>query len=505
MFLERFPLVNNRTLLPVNEINVILYSHLLYRESPDELELFWKNYPYFNPNIIDNLEHKYHFLELTRLKTGHTHFKKKLNNYLNVKFNPSNFYQPLQNNLLRFSVLAMESSIILQNILKRADLPPFVESVLAESEKVADTNDILELITIYQEFHDLKTRYEILRKVALSFLLCRVKNCLSFQKSSKYHTYLDRIFKSQLKLDDPKNNGDVFQVYYWLNPHDHICALYDENEAHTQYAMDIKEREKKGKTIYPVQSESMIPLRTRENNLIFRYISRIKNFSRLKEDYSSVIEKIVRKNLLYPEEITDIYGLTFVVPGEKELYGIQEEIGNFLGGTNTRKDEKKIQKAPISESLSLNSGEYFRIWKAIYDVTLPHERLEVIMRQITQNKSDLAIMNQTLNLLQKNHTPDQDIQFLHKHLKKKDQELENLQRIRLIYENRPFDLQVEIQIQDLQSYLLSKTFGSAAEHAALKRSQVLQSSLYKLFPKKVYEPFLLKLKEQFLAKYIERQ
>lgn len=504
MFLEKFPLANNRTLVPVNEINIILYSHLLYQNEPEDVALFWKNYSYFDPNIIENREHKFHFIELTKLRIDSKHFKKKLNTYLNVKFNPVNFYQLLEKNLSKFSQLSGESSIILQNILKRACLPTFVESVLAETGQVAETNDIIELVQIYKDSSDLRTKYEVLRKTSMSFLLGRVKNCLSFQKSPKYYKYLDRLFKSQLQLDNSRNIQESFPIYYWLNQDDQIVFYDTEKDAQAAYENDNRERDKKGKNIHPIQSEVITPITSLSGTSILRYISRIKNFNGIKEDYASIIEKTVRKNLLYPNEITDIYGITFVVNGEKEILNLKAELEDSLGGTNTRKDEKKIRKAPISEYISQNSGEYFKIWKAIYDITLPHERLEIIMGQINNIKEDTSVLQQVLTKINHQEDTQKSMDFVQMHIQKKERELDHLKRIKSIYDSKSFDLQVEIQIQDLQSYLLSKCFGSSTEHAALKREQVLRSTLYKLFPKQIYEPFLMKLREKFLSKYIQR-
>ncbi|MBP7462183.1 MAG: hypothetical protein KBA26_12915 [Candidatus Delongbacteria bacterium] len=504
MFLEKFPLTNHRTLVPVNEINIILYSHLLYQNEPDDVAMFWKDYSYFDPTIVENRDRKFHFIELTKLRLDSKHFRKKLNTYLNVKFNPVNFYQPLEMNLIKFSLLAAESSIILQSILQRAALPAFVESVLAESEQVAETNDIIELIQIYKNSTDLRTRYEVLRKTSLGFLLGRVKNCLSFQKAPKYHKYLDRLFKSQLQLDNTRHIQDSFTLYYWLNPDDQIVFYDNETDAQTAYENDKRERDKKGKMIHPIQHETITPVVSLNGNIILRYISRIKNFNGQKDDYTSIIEKIVRKNLLYPNEITDIYGITFVVRGEKEILSLKTELEDSLGGTNTRKDEKKIQKAPISEYISQNSGEYFKIWKAIYDITLPHERLEIIMGQINNIKEDIQVLQQVIRNTPPQGETQKSLEFVQTYIQKKERELDHLKRIKMMYDNKSFDLQVEIQIQDLQSYLLSRCFGSSTEHAALKREQVLRSSLYKLYPKQIYEPFLMKLREKFLAKYIQR-
>ena len=497
MILERFPINDNKISIPVNDINVIMYCALLYKEIPDDIEIFRKNYPYFDPSIIDSKENKYHFLELTKKDISKEEFLNKINLYLNVKFNPIYLYKSLDENLKKFQQLANCASYVLHNILKRAELPSFVESVLEESQLIKNTNNIIELIKIYKEAPDEKTKYEITRKIGLTFLLSRIKNTLKFQKSKKFLEYITNLFQTQLQI---RNVGKTTITYYWMDANDKLAHYDNKDEALTKYSKDVKEREHKGKIIYPMQKEEFNLLLTKDNNAILKFITRAKNLNNTTktEDYTSVVEKIVRKNIAFPADIFDLYGVTFVVLNENELLNLMGEIETFLGGTNTRKEEKRIQKAPISEFYSSNNGEYFKIWKAIYDITFPHERLEVIEKQIKQHKKDIKIIEKTLRELE----DKKRFSFLDKHLEEKYKNLNKLKSIKEKYLNKPFDLQVEIQIQDINSYLLSKCKGSITDHDTLKKHQVLSSSLYKLFPKEIYEKYLLKVKEQFLAKYI---
>ncbi|HPO06010.1 MAG TPA: hypothetical protein PLQ36_02795, partial [Candidatus Gracilibacteria bacterium] len=70
--------------------------------------------------------------------------------------------------------------------------------------------------------------------------------------------------------------------------------------------------------------------------------------------------------------------------------------------------------------------------------------------------------------------------------------------IQLLKDN-PHDYVVEIQIQDLASYLQGITKGSPADHSALKMNQVRKNSFYKFFPAEIYEEDLQNLKKQILT------
>jgi len=62
----------------------------------------------------------------------------------------------------------------------------------------------------------------------------------------------------------------------------------------------------------------------------------------------------------------------------------------------------------------------------------------------------------------------------------------------------PQDFIIEVQLQDLKSYLLSVAKGSPTEHALLKMRQIRSNSFYKFFPQEIYEPDILDLKLEIL-------
>ena len=56
--------------------------------------------------------------------------------------------------------------------------------------------------------------------------------------------------------------------------------------------------------------------------------------------YVSYIEKMIRKNLEFPNQVHDTIGVKIVVEREDQIQGIIRDLESFLGGSSTRKMEK---------------------------------------------------------------------------------------------------------------------------------------------------------------------
>jgi hypothetical protein len=196
-------------------------------------------------------------------------------------------------------------------------------------------------------------------------------------------------------------------------------------------------------------------MRTKLNETVLAIESRNKLRKDTQEYYTSMIEKILRKNLEFPSQVHDLIGLRIVVPYSQDIPSIISHMESFLGGSSARKKEKNtihlFGQKKISE---ITSGEYF-VWKAIYDIAIPDKRiweLEKIREKI------------------------------------KDKELNKYIQERIKhYLKHPFNAVCELQIQDFDSYLLGMAYGSATDHNKLKENQVKASSFYKLFPKEIYK------------------
>jgi hypothetical protein len=466
----------------------------LYNPEPNDLESFRMNYPYFNPDIITdkNSKYRYQFIFLTEVNMEENGFIEMVNQYLNAKFNPVTHYKILEQNLEKFTRLAAESSTILNNILKRADFPEGIETLFRETHVVSETNDIRDMICLFNKQDSLKIKYEILRKIGLTVLLNRVKNTQTFQKALNYNKYINRLFLEKLNLKQQRHVvGDFLKIYFWMNDNDNLVYSYNENKAIELHQADSMDRFNSGKTLNDLQTEIMFPQMTKAGNKVLKYVSRIKNKHQDKEDYTSVIEKIVRKNIRFPSEITDIHGVTFVVDSEQDTISLIAEIEDFLGGTNTRKNEKIIEKTRDS-GIIYDNKENFKIWKTIYDITFPHEMLDAVNYGILQIKNDITVLENIISSLSDLSGRDNQLSEINRHLSLKKKEAEKLHRLKGAYENKPFDIYLEIQIQELKSYLLSKCYGSEIEHRLHKSRQVMSSTFYKLFPRKIYEPILLK-------------
>ncbi len=64
--------------------------------------------------------------------------------------------------------------------------------------------------------------------------------------------------------------------------------------------------------------------------------------------------------------------------------------------------------------------------------------------------------------------------------------------------NHPRDFVIEVQLQDMTSYLLSIAKGSPTEHSWLKMNQIRSNSFYKFFPKEIFQTELNRVKIKLL-------
>jgi len=176
---------------------------------------------------------------------------------------------------------------------------------------------------------------------------------------------------------------------------------------------------------------------------------------------------MIRKNLEFPNQIRDVIGVKAIVPNEDSVGNVINDLVRFLGGSSTRKREKNTYVTFGKKPLSPSSGKQYSVWKAVYDITLPHPSIAQVKRIISMAPLKSAA---------------------HAELKK---------RLRY-FKDRPLDYVIEVQIQDGTSYLLSLAKGSTTDHSHLKRNQIRSNSFYKLFPKVIYQSHILDLKKQIL-------
>jgi hypothetical protein len=220
--------------------------------------------------------------------------------------------------------------------------------------------------------------------------------------------------------------------------------------------------------VYDMQVFKTTPFLTKQNNKILHFEIRNKFKIGGEIKLTSVVEKMIRKNLEFPNQVHDIIGLKIIVPDINDIAKVIDELEIFLGGSSTRKREKNIVDKTGKRKLSEQStGEYF-VWKAIYDVALSHPSIKKV--------------RETIKFVDKNTTA---YKMLNDRIK--------------FFKNNPRDFVVEVQIQDLKSYILSETTGSIPQHAMLKMAQIKENSFYKFFPIEIYKTDLWKLKEKILC------
>jgi hypothetical protein len=184
--------------------------------------------------------------------------------------------------------------------------------------------------------------------------------------------------------------------------------------------------------------------------------------------YTSYVEKMFRKNLEFPSQVCDTIGVKIVVKREADIPKVLGELESFLGGSLSRKREKDVYAAfKRSRRGKRVSTEYY-VWKAVYDIPLPHPSITTVKRIIRLTKGNKGVQ-------------------------------EELKRTLAYYLNNPLDFVIEVQLQDIHSYLMSMARGSPTAHARLKTKQIRSNSFYKLFPKEIYDGELGELKRRLLA------
>jgi len=158
-----------------------------------------------------------------------------------------------------------------------------------------------------------------------------------------------------------------------------------------------------------------------------------------------------------------------VVDREERIPSIIRDLESFLGGSSTRKMEKnsyhRFGKRMLSE---YSSPEYF-VWKAIYDITLPHPSSSQIRKMLKLTRGNRSAQKELRDRLK-------------------------------YFVDHPSDFVIEVQLQDIKSYLQSIARGSPSAHTWLKMNQIRSNSFYKFFPQEIYEQAVQCLKYDLLSR-----
>lgn len=457
-------LKNNPSLSP-EQIGVFLTADVLYRTLPSDLQAFRESYAHFDPKVSQNGPEKLIFLKIAASREPANVIKGRLNSYLNIKFNDTAHFRSYEENMRTFSWYSAHVSGIIEDILGMAAFPKEITECIKEDARVRDCKDILGMLSLYRAAEEPRLRFEILRKLGLIVLLSRTRRSVFVQAVDTRMVDVWKAFRKRLGRDGKL----CLNYYFWLDSHNKVRFCKEKHEAERLHLQDSESRRCIALRTFPLQRFVCRPFRTPGGHEIMKMEIRNKLNHAEKPYYTSFIEKMLRKNLEFPSSVRDIVGIKIVVGTEDEIPDVIDDIETFLGGSSTRKKEKnsyhKFGRRPLSV---FSSPDYF-VWKAIYDITLPHPSIQQVERLLALAK-------------------DSELQL-------------ELKKMQNNYIENPRDFLIEVQLQDIKSYLQSMASGSPTSHALLKRNQVRSNSFYKFFPKEIYEPVIRKLKQGILCGY----
>ncbi len=455
--------------LTQDELAVVLTADLMYKDLPEDLPEFRKKYAHMDPSVLDGSHEGITFLRIAEDKRPARVIKDRLNAYLNVKFHDITNSKGYEENAFLFRERSEIASEVIEEILLRADFPLEIAAVLREKEEVKTCFDFYEMLRLFRSATTNRLHYEILRKIGLIVLSARIDRTVEMEDLEKRKKEVWKAFDRGLRSSKKGKK----EYYLWLNARHKVEFTTDVKRARSTYDKELAIRKRQACKIYPLQRFVCHPFKTHSGNQILHMEIRNKFESRGRFSYTSYVEKMGRKNLEFPNQVHDTIGVKIVVEKEDQIPSIIRELESFLGGSSTRKMEKnsyhRFGRRRLSE---YSSPEYF-VWKAIYDITLPH-----------------ASISQVKKMLQ---------------LTKGNREAQRELRNRLAYfVNHPSDFVIEVQLQDIKSYLLSIAKGSSTAHASLKMNQIRSNSFYKFFPGEIYEREVAELKLKLLGQGSKR-
>ncbi len=449
-----------------DEIGCLLLIDYFYDNEPKKLDYFRSLYPHFDPAIITSDEPDgIMFLKIAKSNEPESVIKHRLNSYFNVKSNFIDYYNTYEENKRRFSKASYFISKLIDDFLERSGLPESLKETLRENEKVRKCYDLTDMLKLYKKTRSQRTRFEIMRKIGLIVLTKRIRRNYFIDDMDFAMEKLKRVFKKG--LGTTKNESKTY--YFWPDENDKVDFDGKKEEAIIRYEKAIKKRKSLAKNIYPLQKINCSPTNTKYGKFILHSEFRNKLRKNGQLEYTSIVEKMLRKNLTFPSQVRDVLGVRLVVENEDIIPLLIHDIENFLGGSSARNLEKTGLNMFGKKKLSNYSSEDFYVWKAVYDITLPHPTSRLLEKMLSLTKEN----DEVKKLLR------EQLEYLKKH---------------------PKDFIVEVQIQDMQSYLQGICRGTNSYHDYMKRRQIRDNSFYKMFPKEIYEDELNKLKKNIIKK-----
>jgi hypothetical protein len=462
-------LLKKNPLLRPEDIGVILTLESLYRSAPEDLSKFRELYAHLDPKVIDNPDHGTTFLKIARNRKPPGVLRQLLNSYINIKFNDISHPKTYAENMILFKEYSNQASAIISDILNIAGFAQPILAVLSELKVARDCHDFYDMLALYKQRNDKRVRFELLRKIGLIVLMARIRRSMLVDESDERMAQVWKALRKRLvHAEDNK-----LMYYYWLNNQKKVRFYKDAKSAQKCCYADMEERSCLALDTYGMQTFECCPFLTFNGNRVLHMEIRNKFKVNDQTSYTSFIEKILRKNLEFPNQVHDVIAVKIIVESEREIAHIIHDLESFLGGTSTRKQEKDTYHKFGRRILTKYSSKDYFVWKALYDITLPHPSLEAV--------------ESLLDITKGNEAAQEELRLRLQHLI-----------------NNPRDFVIEVQLQDIESHLQSIARGSPTEHALLKKNQIRSNSFHKLFPHEIYEDELIKLKQSMLEAVNER-
>ena len=431
-----------------NYINHI-YSRLdESKDLSEDIAAFRNVNTYLDP-CIDTKKDKITFLRIANSNSSDEKIKEKFNKYLNVKYNHVTNPLTYKENMDRFIRHSKIVTTFLDDILKMGKFPKILKQELTECEELRDNPNIFNLMKLYKNSTDKRLRFEILRKIGLIDLVSRIDKNYPLEYTEYVASEVRKLFSIGLSLKKLPEKT----CFIWMNEMDKVKYCFSKEKAFQLYELDSEKREEINLVKSPIGEKRYTPYSTSTDNIEILEIR-----DKLQKDdkpyYTSFLEKMVRKNIEFPNQIHDTIGVRLVVRNPEEIPTCIKYLEKFIGGSSSRKKEKNTLHKFGKIRLSPYSSKDYYVWKAVYDIALPHFTIRYLreIERITTEKRASEIIKKRI---------DQMIKM-------------------------PINAVVEVQIQDFESYMLSILEGSPTDHSRLKMNQVRKNSFFKLFPKEIY-------------------
>lgn len=445
------------------DLAVLLTADLLYEDLPEDLPEFRKRFAHLDPRLLEQPSEGITFLKIAQSDEPLDRIRERLNAYLNIKFHDIVHSKHYAENATVFARHSRIASRVIEELLEKSALPSPLVDMLREQEEVASCHDFLQMTILFRESRDRRLRYELLRKLGLIVLIARINRSVEVDELA---TRVREVWEG-LRRGLGANGTTDLLFHLWLTAKGRVAYETDPERADAAYRRAREERIRRALRVYPLQRFRCRPFRTRGGNEIVHMEIRNKFGNGQELSYTSFVEKMVRKNLEFPNQVHDTVGVKIVVNAEAEIPRIISDLESFLGGSSTRKMEKNSYHRFGRRQLGPYSSKDYFVWKAIYDMTLPHPSIPQLEKM--------------LELTQGNAAAQEELRTRLAH-----------------FVNNPRDFVIEVQLQDIRSYLLSIAEGSPTAHGWLKMNQIRANSFYKIFPREVYEEAVAGLKDRLL-------